>query len=111
MAIADLGIRGVFEKQLGEREMWRAGNGKTDLEIKKHNDLEILKEALLEFPCEGKTYSIMLRIARRWNDYSMISRFVSEKYADQAKAAEVAGKIEAGAYFVPWDLSKTASSH
>lgn len=107
----DLGIRGVFEKQLGGREMWRAGNGKTDLEIKKHNDLEILKEALLEFPCEGKTYPIMLRIARRWNDYSMISRFVSEKYADPAKAAEVAGKIEAGAYFVPWDLSKTASSH
>ena len=73
--------------------------------------MEILKEALLEFPCEGKTYPIMLRIARRWNDYSMISRFVSEKYADPAKAAEVAGKIEAGAYFVPWDLSKTASSH
>ena len=73
--------------------------------------MEILKEVLFEFPCEGKTYSIMCRIARRWNDYIMMSRFVSEKYADQAKAAEVAGKIEAGAYFVPWDLSKTASSH
>ena len=96
----DLGIRGVFEKQLGGREMWRAGNGKTDLEIKKHNDLEILKEALLEFPCEGKTYPIMLRIARRWNDYSMISRFVSKKYADPAKAAEVAGSKCIGSLFI-----------
>ena len=91
--------------------LFRSGNGKTDLEIKKHNDLEILKEALLEFPCEGKTYPIMLRIARRWNDYSIISKFVGEKYTDSAKRAEVESKIESGAYFVPWDLSKTASSH
>ena len=53
----------------------------------------------------------MLRIARRWNDYSIISQFVGEKYSDTAKRLEVASKIEGGAYFVPWDLSKTASSH
>ena len=105
----DRGIRGILN--LGNRDMWREGNGKTDLEIKRHNDLEILKEALLEFPCEGKTYPIMLRIARRWNDYSIISQFVGEKYSDTAKRLEVASKIEGGAYFVPWDLSKTASSH
>ncbi len=105
----DRGIRGVLG--LGKRDMWREGNDKTDLEIKKHNDLEILKEALLEFPCEGKTYPIMLRIAKRWNDYSIISQFVGEKYVDPAKRAEVESKIEGGAYFVPWDLSETASSH
>ena len=70
-----------------------------------------MKEALLEFPCEGKTYPIMLRIAKRWNDYSIISQFVGEKYVDPAKRAEVESKIEGGAYFVPWDLSETASSH
>lgn len=105
----DRGIRGILN--LGDRDMWREGDGETDMDIKRHNDLEILKEALLEFPCEGKTYPIMLRIARRWNDYSIISKYVGEKYTDPAKRAEVESKIEAGAYFVPWDLSKTSSSH
>ena len=44
-------------------------------------------------------------------DYSIISKYVGEKYTDPAKRAEVESKIEAGAYFVPWDLSKTSSSH
>ena len=49
----------------------------------------------------------MIRIAKRWNDYSLISRFVCEKYPE-SKQAEIENS---NAYFVPWDLTKTASSH
>ena len=127
----DAGIRGIFGR-LGNREIWETEDDmnaaleeKPELEeeynlsglsdaqqkIKKHNDIELLKEALLEFPCEGKTYPLMIRIAKRWNDYSLISRFVCEKYPE-SKQAEIRSKIEnSNAYFVPWDLTKTASSH
>lgn len=129
----DSGIRGLFgEKNLGDRDIWKTEDDMnaaleknpgleeeyhltelTDVEqkIRKHNDIELLKEAFLELPCEGKTYPLMIRIARRWNDYSIISRFVCEKYPE-AKQAVIKNKIENGnAYFVPWDLSRTASSH
>ena len=69
----DAGIRGIFGS-LGNREIWETEDDmnaaleeKPELEeeynlsglsdaqqkIKKHNDIELLKEALLEFPCEG----------------------------------------------------------
>ena len=121
---ADVGVRGVFG--LGKRDMWQKpadikadvvteqnldGLSDTD-KIKKHNDIELVKEAFLEFPCEGKTYPLMIRVAKRWNDYSFIANFVGQKYeADPAKQAEVKAKIMNGAYFVPWDLQGKSSSH
>lgn len=99
------------EKPELEEEYNLSGLSDAQQKIKKHNDIELLKEALLEFPCEGKTYPLMIRIAKRWNDYSLISRFVCEKYPE-SKQAEIRSKIEnSNAYFVPWDLTKTASSH
>ena len=36
----------------------------------------------------------MIRVAKRWNDYSFIADFVGQKYeSDQAKQAEVKAKI------------------
>lgn len=121
---ADNGVRGILG--LGKRDMWQTkedikaeivaeqkleGLSDEDM-IKKHNDIELVKEAFLEFPCEGKTYPLMIRVAKRWNDYSFIADFVSEKYeADPAKQAEVRSKIMNGAYFVPWDLNGKSSSH
>lgn len=122
---ADQGIRGIFGG-LGKRDMWQKPEdikeeivaeqrleGLSDEDkIKKHNDLELVKEAFLEFPCEGKTYPFMIRIAKRWNDYSFIADFVGQKYeTDPAKQAQVKAKIMNGAYFVPWDLSGKSSSH
>lgn len=108
---ADAGIRGVCS--VGDRNMQIAAEDATPTEqqeIKKHNDIELLKEAMLEFPCEGKTYSMMIRVAKRWNDYTIISDFVCPKYTDLSKQAEVKNKIENnGAYFVPWDLRSTAT--
>lgn len=121
---ADQGIRGILG--LGKRDIWQKPEDiKTEAiteqkleglsdedKIKKHNDLELVKEAFLEFPCEGKTYPLMIRVAKRWNDYSFIADYVGQKYeADPAKQAEVKAKIMNGAYFVPWDLSGKSSSH
>ena len=54
----------------------------------------------------------MIRFAKRWNDYTLISRFVCEKYIGESKKAEIKNKIENNkAYFVPWDLNSTSSSH
>lgn len=121
---ADKGVRSALG--LGARDMWQKPEdikeeivaqqkleGLSDEDkIKKHNDIELVKEAFLEFPCEGKTYPLMIRVAKRWNDYSFIADFVGQKYeADPAKQAEVKAKIMNGAYFVPWDLSGKSSSH
>lgn len=118
----DQGMRGVGG--LGKRDIWLseedikeeavADENLTGLtpenQIKKHNDIEMLKESMLELACEGKTYPLMIRVAKRWNDYSIISRFVSEKYPDGQKE-QIASKIMNGAYFVPWDLDSKAVSH
>lgn len=121
---ADNGVRGILG--LGKRDMWQTPedikeeivaeqklDGLSDEDkIKKHNDIELVKEAFLEFPCEGKTYPLMIRVAKRWNDYSFIADFVGQKYeSDQVKQAEVKAKIMNGAYFVPWDLQGKSSSH
>lgn len=121
---ADIGVRGILG--LGKRDMWQTPEdikeeiiaeqrleGLSDEDkIKKHNDIELVKEAFLEFPCEGKTYPLMIRVAKRWNDYSFIADFVGQKYeSDLAKQAEVKAKIMGGAYFVPWDLQGKSSSH
>ena len=79
----------------------------------RYNDIEILKEWILEYPGEGKSLPAMIRIARRYNDNSIIADFVCSKYApeDAAMAAHVRSKLESGDYFVHWDLDSTSSKH
>ncbi|MEA4886673.1 MAG: RagB/SusD family nutrient uptake outer membrane protein [Bacteroides graminisolvens] len=87
----DKGIRGVFS----------LANRPFSNEDKKLNDLAILDEMMLEFPCEGKIYPAMLRIAKRYGDYSVIADRVCPKYANPDA---IRNKILAGGYFVKWDL-------
>ena len=71
-------------------------------EAKKANDLAIADEHMLEFAVEGKTYPALIRIATRWNDFSIVADRVAPKYG--VRAAEIHAKIMAGGYWVPWDL-------
>ena len=73
---------------------------------KKLNDCTIADEYMLEFAVEGKTYPALIRIATRWNDYSIVADRVSPKYG--ARASEIHAKIMAGGYWVPWDLQVEA---
>ena len=66
------------------------------------NDCAIADEYMLEFATEGKTYPALIRIATRWNDYSIVADRVSPKYG--ARASEIHAKIMAGGYWVPCDL-------
>lgn len=79
----------------------------------RYNDMEILKEYMLEFPGEGKTLPAMIRMARRYNDNTIISNLVCGKYLkeDEAKASSIKAKIDAGDYFVHWDIDSTSSMH
>ena len=70
----------------------------------KFNDLAILDETLLEFPCEGKTYAFMNRMATRYNDLSIVADRVCPKYEAIGKSGEIRGKIMAGGNWVPYDL-------
>lgn len=79
-------------------------------EVKKNNDLEILKEIVLEQAGEGKTYPAMIRMARRYNDYNIIADLVCEKYPEEKKE-EIRNKILNDGHFVPWDLDSQSSSH
>ena len=71
-------------------------------EAKRANDLALADEYMLEFAVEGKTYPALIRIATRWNDYSIVADRVTPKYG--ARASEIHAKIMAGGYWVPWDL-------
>ncbi len=89
----DMGIRGVFD--LGSREFKRGD------EFKQENDMAILDEMMLEFPCEGKIYPAMIRMAKRYNDYNIIADRVCPKYTNPES---VRSKILNGGYFISWDL-------
>lgn len=70
----------------------------------KEYDMALLNEALLEFPCEAKVYPMMIRMARRYGwDLSIITDRICPKYPVSMQG-EIKSKIEAGEYFVPWDL-------
>ena len=96
------GLRGCYglsdrsvktsNKELGQQETWR------------YNDLAILDEIMLEFPCEGKTYAAMNRMALRYDDLSIVADRISPKYESSGKSAYVSGKILAGGNYVPYDL-------
>lgn len=110
--MADTGIRGTWgasdtSKGLLCRDMKKEpGN-------ERHNDIELLKEICLEMPCEGKTLPVMIRMAKRYNDPTIISDLVCSKYSEEnaAIAAKVRAKIESGDYFVHWDIDSTSSTH
>ncbi len=101
-----LGIRGAFglsarsvKTQLGSEDV------KT---VRKYNDCAILDETMMEFAVEGKTYPSMIRVAKRYNDYSIIANRVTPKYPT-SQQADIRSKILAGGYYVPWNLGLTSS--
>lgn len=93
------GIRNV----LGLKERAFVTDEEADpAEAMKFNDQAIADEHMLEFATEGKTYPALIRIATRWNDFSIVADRVTPKYG--ARASEIHAKIMAGGYWVPWDL-------
>lgn len=86
------GIRGVFN--IADRPFTTSA---------KENDLAILDEMLLEFPCEGRIYPAMIRIAQRYNDYNIIADRVCPKYSNPD---DIRTKILNGGYFIKWDNLK-----
>lgn len=93
------GIRNV----LGLKERAFVTDEEADpAEAMKFNDQAIADEHMLEFATEGKTYPALIRIATRWNDFSIVADRVAPKYG--ARASEIHAKIMAGGYWVPWDL-------
>lgn len=97
-----MGVRGCFEVparpmkdnifDLGEQATY------------KFNDLALLDEAMLEFAGEGKVYPMMNRMAVRYKDPSVVANRVCAKYTNSGLAAAVRSKIEAGDYWVPFDM-------
>ena len=65
----------TFQRVFSEKTFWNCLKG-----TMKFNDLAILDETLLEFPCEGKTYAFMNRMATRYNDLSIVADRVCPKY-------------------------------
>lgn len=96
----NVGIRGTFA--LGNRTFHNDTTTAAYQDTRKFNDEAIMDEMMLEFPCEGKIYPALIRVAKRWNDYSIIADRVCPKYG--SKSGEIRNKILAGGYFVPWNL-------
>lgn len=74
----------------------------TEEERIKEYDLMMLDEMLLEYPAEGRATGMMLRMARRYNDMSIIADRVVPKYPVTMQEA-VRSKIESGEFFVNWE--------
>ncbi len=66
-------------------------------------DMALLDEMLLEYAAEGRSYGMMLRMARRYNDYSIIADRVCPKYP-LSERESVRSAIMSGGYYVDWDL-------
>lgn len=104
----DLGIRGSFGTALGKRTFLTKdskkdnGDSYTPDEIKKANDKALLDEMMLEMSCEGRTLPAMIRVAQRWNDYTVISDRVAPKYSS---LETIKAKIDAGKVFIHYDLN------
>lgn len=91
----DRGLRGVDCTKMGSR---------TFTNDARENDEELLKEAMLEMSCEGKVYPMMIRMAKRYNDPSIMAKYICEKYAANGNAEAIRAKIMNGDYFIKWDL-------
>lgn len=81
-----------------------AGYDITEEERKQLYDMALLDEYLLEYTGEGKSYSYMIKMAQRYgNNAKIIADRVCPKYP-VAKQSQVRANIEAGGYWVDWDL-------
>lgn len=69
-------------------------------------DMALADEYLLEYAGEGKSYSYLIKMAERYPAYgaSIIADRVVPKYPS-GKQAEIRANIEAGGYYVDWNLS------
>lgn len=63
----------------------------------------MLDEMLLEFPNEGRVMGMAYRMARRYNDMSIIADRVVPKYP-VAQQAAIRSAIEGGDFFINWDF-------
>ena len=95
------GVRGRAGLSAYYRPFKRSTDGVSD-ENTKYNDMQILKETIIEFAVEGKTLPAMVRMALRYNDPDIIADLVCPKYGDRAE--EIRTKIHAGGYFIKWKL-------
>jgi len=98
----NIGIRGSVNATQHELpKPTDAGYNLTEEERTKIYDLELLDEMLLEYACEGRAYGMMIRMAKRYNDYSIIADRICPKYSNPES---IRSKIMDGGYFVDWDL-------
>lgn len=104
----DVGIAGCVRGNIHELPTPQdAGYTLTEEERMKMYDMAILDEALLEYAGEGKSYSMMVRMAKYWNDPTIVSDRVCPKY-DASHREAVRNAIQAGGYWVNWNLQSTA---
>lgn len=96
-----IGIRGAFS--LSERKI-KTEEDATLAKAKRDNDIQILREAELEFSCEGKTYAWMNRMAVRYDDLNIVANEVCPKYKASGKEEEIRAKILAGGNWVKYPL-------
>lgn len=97
------GVRGAFS--LDDRVILTTQDASLN-EAKKHNDIEIMREVILEHSCEGKTYPWMNRLAVRYNDLSIIADEVCPKYEFSGQAEAIRAKILDGGNWVKYELTK-----
>lgn len=105
----DLGVRGCSNLSNIPLTEGETVDGKPVIETApneariKEYDLALLDEALLEFPCEGKVYPLMIRMALRYQDPAIVADRVCPKYPESMRE-DIRAKIMSGGYFVKWDL-------
>jgi len=84
----------------GIRSVWTGLGYRTMASDKEHNDMEILKEMMLEFAVEGKTLPHMIRMARRYGNDNIIADLVCPKYSNPE---EIRSRILDKGYFIKWN--------
>lgn len=82
------------------------GYNLTEAERIRLYDMALADEYLLEYTGEGRSYSYLIKMAKRYpaEGTSIIADRVVPKYP-AAKQAEIRAAIEAGNYWVDWDLA------
>lgn len=98
----DTGIRGAYE--LSARQIETGSNPAQAQAAKRSNDIQIMKEAEMEFSCEGKTYPWMNRVAVRYKDKGIVADEICPKYEASGLAAQVRAAIMNGANWVKYHL-------
>lgn len=81
-----------------------AGYHITEEERMRLYDLALADEYLLEYTGEGKSYSYLIKMALRYNDAKIVADRVCPKYP-LAQQDQIRSKIEAGGYWVNWNLN------